>query len=111
MSFSLYGMPILQSSIGLMTIFNMAESGSLGARKVFIDQDLSTKIFSIREKEAAKYAELAKLARQEFSIKKPEPSKLSNFWWSPSLNFPSLKLGGSLLLIGAVAVGAVIILK
>lgn len=111
MSFSLYGMPILRSSVGLMTIFNMAESGSLGARMVFIDNEISVKIFSLKESEEQKYFQLAKQAREEFNIKKPEPSKLENFWWSPKFGIPSLAFGGSMLLIGAAIVAGVLVLK
>lgn len=75
---NLYNMPVLTSSTGLMTLFNLLDQGSIGGEKIFLDSALSEKIYSMEEIESSKYRELALKSAQEFDIKPPQPEKCAS---------------------------------
>lgn len=80
MSIQYYGMPMQPSSQGLDTLFNYGEQGSAGAERVFLDEDIASKIYSLAETESEFYKNASKAAEEEFNIQCPEQSKVADFW-------------------------------
>lgn len=78
MAINYYGMPMTESSVALDTLFNLLEQGSVGGERIFLDADISEKIYSMADIETKKYKEIAELAEREFDIKPPSPEKCAS---------------------------------
>lgn len=76
------GMPILRSSVGLLTIFNSIDNGGKGALYLIQDPEIASKLYSLEGVEQTKYDMLAATAKAEFDIQKPTAVKIaSTFDW------------------------------
>lgn len=74
----LYGMPMLKSSVGLQTLLNGLSQGAIGAEILFLDEEISFKIYTSIDVEELKYRELAAQAAKDFDIKPPQPEKCAS---------------------------------
>lgn len=116
---NLYNMPVLSSSTGLITLFNLLDQGSLGGEKIFLDLDLSEKIYSMEEIESSKYRELALKSAEEFDIRPPQPEKCASVgaWIGQCMGaafdgvFDALFKNSGFLLVLVACIGAFILFR
>lgn len=79
MAINFYGMPMQPTSYALNTMWNLIEQGSAGGEVIFLDSDISAKIYSMTDIAEQQYKELSERAKQELDIKKPNPATVSSW--------------------------------
>lgn len=78
MSISFYGMPMLPTSFGVQTLFNLISQGNSGGEAIILDPDISKKMYQMADVEESKYIELSKLARSELDVKAPDNADVTS---------------------------------
>lgn len=78
MAIDFYGMPMLPTSYGVQTLFNLVEQGSEGGEAIILDPDIAAKMYQMVDIEEDKYNQLSALARKEMDIKRPEDAEVAS---------------------------------
>lgn len=79
MAINFYGMPMQPASYALNTMWNLIDQGGVGGEVIFLDSEISAKIYSMTDIQEQKYKELSEQAKKELDIKKPDPANVASW--------------------------------